>query len=281
MAKQKKPAAGQRKSGKHHQGNDLRDRHAVVTGAGTGIGRAIALRLAQRGARLTLLGRRLAPLRATAEAALALGAEAALARSADVLDEAALQRACAAGARAHGPVWAVVANSGIGGANLPGDADRFDELVATNLSGTYRTLRAAERHFDPGAKDGDAGHAVVIASILARIGVPGYTGYCASKAGLLGLVRALAVELAPRGVQVNAVCPGWVDTDMAWQGLEGMSKALGISREEAFEVAMQQVPLRRMSQPEDVAGLVSWLLSPDARGVTGQALDMNNGAWMG
>jgi NAD(P)-dependent dehydrogenase (short-subunit alcohol dehydrogenase family) len=266
---------------KRKNGMDLRGRHAVVTGAGTGIGRAIALRLAGRGASLTLLGRRLAPLRATAEAALGLGAEGALARSADVRDAAALQRACAAGARAHGPVWAVVANSGVGGPNAPGDGDRFDELVATNLSGAYHTLRAAQRHFAADGKEADAGHAVVISSILARIGVQGYTGYCASKAGLLGLVRALAMELAPRGVQVNAVCPGWVDTEMAWQGIEGMAKGLGISREEAYALAMQDVPLGRMSRPEDVAGLVSWLLSPDARGVTGQALDVNNGAWMG
>jgi NAD(P)-dependent dehydrogenase (short-subunit alcohol dehydrogenase family) len=122
---------------------------------------------------------------------------------------------------------------------------------------------------------------VVEYSILARIGVPGYTGYCASKAGLLGLVRALAMELAPREVQVNAVCPGWVDTDMAWEGIDGMAAGLGTTRAEALAAAMADVPLGRMSRPEDVAGLVSWLLSPDARGVTGQALDMNNGAWMG
>ncbi|NUP98114.1 MAG: SDR family oxidoreductase, partial [Planctomycetaceae bacterium] len=122
---------------------------------------------------------------------------------------------------------------------------------------------------------------VVVASILARIGVGGYTGYCASKAGLLGLVRALAAELAGRNVQVNAVCPGWVETDMAREGLEGMAHALGKSFDEARAIALSAVPMGRMSQPEDVARLVRWLASDEARGVTGQALDINNGAWMG
>ncbi len=261
-------------------GKDLRGRHVVITGAGTGIGRAIALRLASRGARLTLLGRRLAPLRATAAAALEAGAEAALARSADVRAPQALERALGAGARAHGPVWSAVANSGIGGPNQPGAGDRFEELVQTNLVGAYNTLRAAQRQLEDETPR-ETRHMVVVSSILARIGVAGYTGYCASKAGLLGLVRALALELAPREVQVNAVCPGWVDTDMAWEGIDGMAAGLGTTRAEALAAAMADVPLGRMSRPEDVAGLVSWLLSRDARGVTGQALDMNNGAWMG
>jgi NAD(P)-dependent dehydrogenase (short-subunit alcohol dehydrogenase family) len=156
-------------------------------------------------------------------------------------------------------------------------ADRFDDLVATNLSGTYNCLRAAEHHLAAGP---DARHLVAISSILARIGVAGYTGYCASKAGILGLVRALAMELAPSNVQVNGVCPGWVETSMALEGLQGMAKAMGTTPEAARAVAMQSVPMGRMSAPEDVAGLVAWLLSPDARGVTGQALDMNNGAFM-
>ena len=117
--------------------------------------------------------------------------------------------------------------------------------------------------------------------ILARIGVSGYTAYCASKAGLLGLVRALAVELAPRRIHVNAVCPGWVDTDMAWRGFETRARELGGTRDDAFADAMREVPLRRMSRPEDVAGTVAWLLSDDARNVTGQAIDQNAGAWMG
>ena len=110
--------------------------------------------------------------------------------------------------------------------------------------------------------------------------MPGYTGYCASKAGLLGLVRSFAAELAPENVQVNAICPGWINTDMAWEGLDGLAQAIGGSREDAYRQAMSEVPMSRMGEPEDVAGTVRWLLSPDARGVTGQAIDQNGGAYM-
>jgi len=170
------------------------------------------------------------------------------------------------------PLDALVANAGLGGPNDAGADDRWDEIVQTNLYGTYWCCRAAEPHLP------DGGRIVVTSSILARIGVAGYTGYCASKAGLLGLVRSFAAELAPRGIQVNAICPGWVDTDMAWSGLDEFE---GLTRDEAYEVAMREVPLRRMSQPAEIAGTVAWLLSPDALGVTGQAIDHNNGAWMG
>jgi NAD(P)-dependent dehydrogenase (short-subunit alcohol dehydrogenase family) len=118
---------------------------------------------------------------------------------------------------------------------------------------------------------------VITSSILSRIGVAGYTGYCASKAALLGLTRSLAAELAPRRIQVNAICPGWVDTDMTRLGL---SLFEGLTEEEAWEVAKQEVPLRRMSDPAEIAGTVAWLLSDDSIGVTGQAIDQNNGAFM-
>ena len=245
--------------------------HAVVTGAGTGIGQAIAERLARDGATLTLLARDVERLRTVAEP---IGATA---LACDIRDAAAVDAAFAAAADLHGPIGVLVANAGIGGANDAGEGDRFDDLVATNLVGTYRCLRAAQRHFPPAS---EPRHLVVIASILARIAVPGYTGYSASKAGLLGLVRSLAAELAPDDVPVNAICPGWVDTAMAWTGIEGMAAADGISREAAYERAMSEVPLRRMSQPADIAGVVAWLLSPDARGVTGQAIDVNGGAFM-
>jgi 3-oxoacyl-[acyl-carrier protein] reductase len=138
-------------------------------------------------------------------------------------------------------------------------------------------LRAAQRNLAPGP---EARHLVVISSILGRFGVPGYTGYCASKTGLLGLTRALAHELAGDNVHVNAVCPGWVDTEMAWEGIDGMAGAMDISRDEAYQMAMSAVPMGKMSSPAEIAGLVAYLLSPDANGVTGQGIDMNNGAYM-
>lgn len=250
-------------------------RHVVVTGAGTGIGRAIALRLAGEGARVSLFGRRVAPLQETA-AGCPVGTT--FFASCDVADADTVATAFRAAAQAHGPVHALVAAAGVGGANQAGEGDRFDLLVDTNLRGTYHCLRAAQRHLADGPAPRQL---VVISSILARFGVPGYTGYCASKAALLGLTRALALEVAAQGITVNAICPGWVDTAMAWEGIEGMAAGMGITRDEAFRMAMGAVPQGRMGRPEEVAGLVSWLLSPAAANMTGQGIDMNGGAWMG
>jgi len=234
----------------------LEGKHVVVTGAGTGIGRAIATRLATEGAQLTLLARDESRLRDVAPGATT--------RSVDIRNRDAVRAAF------DGPLDALVANAGVGGPNDPGASDRWDDIVRTNLDGSYWCCRAAEAHLP------DGGRIVVTSSILARIGVPGYTAYCASKAGLLGMVRAFAAELAPRGIQVNAICPGWVNTDMAWEGIDAMPGTC----EGAFEQGMQEVPLRRMSEPGEIAGTVAWLLSDDALGVTGQAIDHNNGAWM-
>jgi NAD(P)-dependent dehydrogenase (short-subunit alcohol dehydrogenase family) len=233
--------------------NRLHGKHVVVTGAARGIGLAIAERLAAEGAHLTLLDRDEPRF------------DGATIRVVDISDREAVFAAFTE------PLDALVANAGIGGSNEPGDGDRFDEILQTNLYGTYWCTRAAE----PLLADG--GRIVVTSSILSRIGVAGYTGYCASKAGLLGLVRSLAAELAPRRIQVNAVCPGWVDTDMTRLGL---SLFEGLTQDEAWEVAKQEVPLRRMSEPAEIAGTVAWLLSDDAVGVTGQAIDQNNGAFM-
>jgi NAD(P)-dependent dehydrogenase (short-subunit alcohol dehydrogenase family) len=250
-------------------------KHVVVTGAGTGIGRAIALRVAGEGASVTLVARGRERLEGTAAATEGPTRV----EPCDIRDREEVERAMERAARSLGPIHALVAASGIGGPNGDSDegGDRFDDLVRTNVNGTYYCVRAVLRHLAPGP---DARHIVVISSILARIAVAGYTGYSASKAGLLGLVRSFAAELAPAEIQVNAICPGWVDTDMAWQGLDAAASAGRRTREDAYHDAMRQVPLRRMSQPEDIAGTVAWLLSPDARGVTGQTIDQNGGAWV-
>ena len=249
----------------------MQGKHVVVTGAGRGIGKAIALRLAHEGATLSLLARDVDALQRTAAE---MGG--AFVQQTDIRDAAQVDDAFRAAADANGPLHALVANSGIGGPNEAGDGDRFLDLVQTNLVGTYSCVRAAQREFaHEGRRD-----VVVISSILARIPVPFYTGYSASKAGLLGLVRSLAAELAPQDVQVNAICPGWVNTEMSREGIGLLADALGVGYDEAYESAMSEVPLRRMSEPEDIAGTVAWLLSRDARGVTGQAIDQNGGAFM-
>lgn len=254
-----------------------KDRHVVVTGASSGIGRAIALRLASEGARLSLIARREALLEEVAADCVERGAELVQIATADVREQASVDAAFALAHEAQGPIHGLVAASGVGGPNFAGEEDRFLEVVQTNLVGTYWSLRAAERWLAAGP---EPRHMVVIASVLARFGVAGHTAYCASKSGLLGLVRALALELAPRNVAVNSVCPGWVETEMAWEGIDNLGRAIGADRETALKVAMKTVPLKRMSQPDDVAGLVAWLLSADALGVTGAVIDINNGAFM-
>jgi NAD(P)-dependent dehydrogenase (short-subunit alcohol dehydrogenase family) len=250
----------------------LEERHVVVTGGGRGIGRAIAERLAADGATLSLLAPNLEELE---EVAARVGGGA---HFCDISDRESVETAFAAAASERGPIHALVANSGIGGANADGPDDRFAEIVHTNLFGTYWCVRAAVRHLAAGPERRDV---VVIASIMARIAVPGYTAYSASKAGLLGLVRSFSAELAPAEIQVNAVCPGWVETDMAWQGIDALVEATGMTREEAVAAALKEVPLGRMGQPSDIAGTVRWLLSLDSRGLTGQAIDQNGGAWVG
>jgi len=254
---------------------DLSGRVIVVTGAGSGIGRAIALRLSALGASVALIGR----TASTLEAVAADAAGHALAVPADVVDRAAVDSAFARIAHELGAIHGVIANAGIGGPNDPAAAeDSWDAVIRTNLDGSYHAFRSFFRHraTAPGPQ-----HAIAISSCVARFGVPGISAYSAAKAGQLGLVRSLAAEWGPQGILVNAVCPGWVETQMAVDRMTEIGAAGGESYEAARAHLIEELPLQRISAPEEIAGLVEFLLSPAAVAFTGQAFDPNNGAWMG
>lgn len=242
----------------------------LISGAGSGIGRAIALKLSNDGHTCILLGRNAENLQQTL-ATLTPGKH--LLFSADITDKKSLGRV--ADQLSNTVIDGLVANSGIGGENQWGDSDRWDTIINTNLTGTYNFVNT----FLPNLRRAIGGGQVLItSSVLARLGVANYSAYCASKAGLLGLMRSWAVQFAPENILVNAICPGWVDTDMAQQGLQGIADGIGITKQEFYDIAMQSVPLRRMSKPEEIAGLVAYLLSQAS--ITGQAIDINCGAVM-
>jgi NAD(P)-dependent dehydrogenase (short-subunit alcohol dehydrogenase family) len=242
----------------------------IISGAGSGIGRAIAQKLSYDGHTCLLLGRNEHTLKETLNL-LETGSHQLL--IADIRDKESL--AIAANQISGTSITGLIANSGIGGENYWGDSDRWDDIIDTNLTGTYNFVNT----FLPTLGDGpQERHVLITSSVLARLGVPNYSAYCASQAGLLGLMRSWAVQFAPQKILVNAICPGWVDTEMSQQGLQGIADGIGISKQEFYDIAMQSVPLRRMSRPDEIAGLVAYLLSQGT--ITGQTIDINCGAVM-
>jgi len=242
----------------------------LISGAGSGIGRAIAQKLSREGHSCILLGRNADNLTETSHT-LSPGNHQII--IADITDTASLN---SASSQLNGKaIDGLIANSGIGGENYWGENDRWHDIIETNLTGTYNFVNT----FLPNLNKASAEkHILITSSVLARLGVANYSAYCASKAGLLGLMRSWAVQYAPQNILVNAICPGWVDTDMAQQGLQGIADNIGITKQEFYEIAMQSVPLKRMSRPDEIAGLVAYLLSQSS--ITGQTIDINCGAVM-
>ena len=248
----------------------------AVSGSGTGIGRAIARELAAQNVQVILVGRTRSKLEET-RASLA-NPDFHRVLAVDIRDARSL---CSGLQALKSPyLTAVVANAGVGGENHYGLEDRWSEIVETNLTGTYQFVNEALPYLRSHRSPGDLRQIIVISSILARLGVPGYSAYCASKAGLLGLVRSWAAEFSSESILVNAICPGWVETDMAVQGLESFAKNANTTYEAVFREQMAQVPLGKMAQPEEVAKLVVFLVLGGQSSITGQTLDMNNGALM-
>ena len=249
---------------------------AFVTGGVTGIGLGVAQALSDAGLRLALSYRREDHRAQTAAWFAAKGREAPLFIKLDVTDRAAF--AAAAGqVEAHfGAVHVLVNNAGVGGPNgcaAPGP-DRYELLMRTNVDGVFYCSRHGAKLL------ADGGRIVSMSSVLGRFGVPGYTAYCASKHAVVGMMKALALELAPRRITVNTICPGWVDTDMAKQGMQLIADGMGTSYEAARKAALSAVPLGRILEPREIGELIAWLCSDAASGMTGQAITHDGGQVM-
>jgi len=251
----------------------LGGRHAVVTGAGRGIGAAIASALAAEGAKVTLIGRDLAPLR---QRAAVLPTARPL--SCDVTSEVAVARAFAEASDAFGPVAVLVNNAGAAESApfVRTSLELFRRMLEVNLIGTFLCSRAAL----PGMLEAGFGRIVNVASIAGLKGAAYVSAYCAAKHGVVGLTRALALETAATGITVNAVCPSYTDTDMVRSALANIVEKTGRSAAEAHAELVKKNPQGRLVRPEEVAATVLWLCSPGAEAITGQAIAVAGGEVM-
>jgi len=243
---------------------------AIITGASRGIGLAIARRLLSERARVALCARSSESLhKHQAE----MG-DCALAVPMDIRDRNDVESGIRRVVDRFGKIDIVVNNAGISGVTPidASDTAPWLDIINTNIAGSYHVTHAALPHMP------DGGRVIMISSVLGKFGVSGYTAYCTTKTGLIGFTRALALELAPRKITVNALCPGWVDTEMAMAGMRNGAAAQGISVEAFREQAMSRVPLGEMVTPDEVAGLVAFLASDAGKNITAQAISICGGS---
>jgi 3-oxoacyl-[acyl-carrier protein] reductase len=240
---------------------------AVVTGAGRGIGHAIAVRLAKEGARVASVSRSQANAQKTAYEINAARADVSKAYAVDVADQAAVQKAAAQIFEDFGRVDILVNNAGVtrDGLSMRMSMEDWDTVLNTNLKGAFNFIQAVMR---PMIKQ-RSGRIINISSIAGLIGNAGQANYAASKAGLIGLTKTLARELASRGITVNAVAPGLIETDMTT-----------VLSEEIRQNILKNVPLGKLGEPEDIAGAVAYLASAEAKYITGQVLTVDGGMVM-
>ncbi|MER3480047.1 MAG: 3-hydroxyacyl-CoA dehydrogenase [Meiothermus sp.] len=252
----------------------LAGKHAVVTGGGRGIGAAIAAELAQAGAKLTLMGRSRAHLEAQAKR---LGAEVHV-ETCDVSDPNDVQRAFQGAASALGEVAILVNNAGQAESQPFSQTDLglWRRMLEVNLTGTFLCTQAAL----PGMLSLQWGRIVNIASTAGLRGYPYVSAYCAAKHGVIGLTRALALELAKKNITVNAICPGYTQTDLLEASLARIVQQTGRGPAEARAELTRANPQGRLIQPEEVAQAVLWLCLPKSAALTGQAIAVAGGEVM-
>jgi NAD(P)-dependent dehydrogenase (short-subunit alcohol dehydrogenase family) len=240
-------------------------RIAVITGGGRGIGAAIARRFAAAKMKVVITGRDEAKL---AEVAKETGARAI---RCDVTDRPAIARL----AKEVGRADVLVNNAGVA-PSAPftrTDDETWDSTIATNLTGTFLCTKA----FLPGMLERGWGRVINVASVAGKIGFRYTSAYCASKAGVLGLTRSLALEVSQKGITVNAVCPGWVESEMSEAAISNISTKTKLTREQALRTLADQSPQRRLMTADEVAALVEWLAGDEASSITAQAINLDGG----
>jgi NAD(P)-dependent dehydrogenase (short-subunit alcohol dehydrogenase family) len=244
-------------------------KHVVITGGGSGVGAELARQFAAQDARVTILGRRLEVLEEVAQATGALPL------SCDVTDRASLDQALAQASDKQGVVGIALANAGAAPSRSfeQMQVSDFTDALGVNLLGVFNLWQACL----PGMKAAGWGRLIAVASTAGLKGYPYVSGYCAAKHGVLGLTRALSVELARSGVTVNALCPGFIETPLLENSLELIVAKTGMSREQAAKSLRRGNPQDRFIQPEEVAAAALWLAGEATGSVNGVALPISGG----
>jgi 3-hydroxybutyrate dehydrogenase len=254
----------------------LQGRHALVTGGARGIGLACARALLLRGASVTLAGRDAATLAQAQQALRALGEVAV--QAIDVTDEASVSQGFAAAAQRFGRIDILINNAGQArpAPFLKTDTAHWQQMLAVNLSGVFHCCQAAL----PAMLEAGWGRIVNVASTAGLTGYRYVAGYVAAKHGVVGLTRALALEVAAKGVTVNAVCPGYTETDIVKDAIANIMDKTGRTEQEARAELAAANPQKRLVQSDEVASAVAWLCQPDSAAMNGQAIAVAGGEVM-
>lgn len=249
---------------------NVMDKHIVITGGGTGVGRALAESFAHAGAKVTIMGRREAPLRDTAKQHKFIGYV-----TCDVTEGDAVKSAFGQARGLNGPVDIVVANAGAADsvAFAKMTSKHLQDMLAVNLIGVANTWQAALNDM----KNSGWGRLIAVASTAGLKGFPYVSAYAAAKHGVIGLTRSVALEVAEFGITANAICPGFIETPLLEQSVENIVAKTGKSAQAARKALMSGNPQNRFIEPQEVAETALWLCSDGARSVNGHALSLSGG----